>query len=158
MSGLKTTDIDRILMQYSLFKGTYPCDSVPITTKFEDQAFIINTGNSQSSGQHWVGLIIKQEKCWYFDSFGIELLSLDVLKRLKKAGVENYFSNSKQIQSVNSVSCGYYCIAFILSFVLGNKYEDFLAEFSNNLIKNEKTCHDLIKIYLNSTSQIFHDL
>lgn len=152
MSGLTTSNINQILNRFALYKGTYPCDSIPISSKSVDQAFVINTGNSQSSGQHWVGLIIKRNKCWYFDSFGNFIDNLDILQSLKRIGVKRYFSNSKQIQSVRSNNCGYFCIAFVLSFVFEEKYEDFLAKFSENFTENEELCHNLIKQYLTLSS------
>ena len=58
--------------------------------------------------------------------------------------MKRYFSNTKQIQSVHSNNCGYFCVAFVLSFVFEEKYEDFLAKFSENFIENEEICHNLI--------------
>lgn len=152
MKALSTNNIDDVLGQYALFKGTYPCDLVPILLNIEPQAFVVNTENSHSSGQHWIGLIIKQTNCWYFDSFGNELLNHDILRSLRKIGVKNYFFNCKQIQSVYSNSCGYFCMAFVLSFILGIKYEDFLSEFSENVDQNDRLCLSLIKRYLFASS------
>ena len=123
MESLSTNNINDILGQYVLFKGTYPCDLVPISLNIEPQAYIVNTENSLSSGRHWIGLIVKQRKCWYFDSFGNELTNLDILSSLRKMGVRKYFFNCKQIQSVYSNSCGYFCIAFVLSFISEIRYD-----------------------------------
>ena len=153
MEALTTNNIDDVLGQYVLFKGTYPCDLVPISLNNEPQAFVVNTENSNSSGQHWIALITKQTKCWYFDSFGNELLNQDILRSLRKIGVKNYFFNCKQIQAVYSDSCGYFCIAFVLSLILGINYEDFLSEFSENVDQNDRLCLSLIKRYLFVSSQ-----
>ena len=158
MEALTTNNIDDVLGQYAIFKGTYPCDLVPISSNIEPQAFVVNTENSHSSGQHWIALITKQTKCWYFDSFGNELLNQDILRSLRNIGVEKYFLNCKQIQPVHSNSCGYFCIAFVLSFILGIKYEDFLSEFSENVDQNDRLCLSLIKRYLFASTQITNDV
>ena len=154
MEPLSTNNIDDALCQYTLFKGTYPCDLVPISLNIEPQAYVVNTENSHSSGKHWIGLIIKQTQCWYFDSFGNELLNLDILSSLRKIGIKKYFWSCQQIQSVYSNSCGYFCIAFVLSFISGIKYEDFLSEFSENVDQNDLICLSLIKRYSSTASQI----
>ena len=158
MEALSTNNIDNVLGQYALFKGTYPCDLVPISLNIKPQAFVVNTENSRSPGEHWVGLIIKQTNCWYFDSLGNELQNQEVLHSLRKIGVKKYFFNHKQIQSVNSSSCGYFCIAFVLSFILGISYEDFLSEFSENVDQNDRICLRLIRKYLFASSQTTNNI
>ena len=151
VKALTTDDINSILHPYDMFKGAYPCDLVPLSSDNEcSQAFIVNTGKSHTDGQHWTGLIIQQKQCWFFDSFGDEILSMDLLRSLQKIGIRKYMYNSKQIQSYNTVSCGHFCIAFILAHISKEKFHNFLQEFSVNTNANENICLRLIDVYLST--------
>ena len=70
VGGLSTRDIDDMLKGVKIFKGTYPSDFIPLTSTKHTQAYIINTDRDSSPGSHWVGLIISNDNCYYFDSFG----------------------------------------------------------------------------------------
>ena len=95
---LTSEDIDSALKPYSIFKGAFPSDSISMFCLSEKQAFIINTAKSGKPGEHWVGLILDGPICNYFDSFGLEILNLDVLNTLKYSGITKYVFNSNQIQ------------------------------------------------------------
>ena len=49
-----------------------------------------------------------------------------------------------QIQSFNSVTCGYFCIHFIYVLSLGLDLEFFLNEYSNNFMKNDEFVVDFV--------------
>ena len=140
IGGLSTSDINRMLRGVDIFKGTFPSDSIILRSKSQTQAFVINTDRQSSPGSHWVGLIVSDGKCSYFDSFGCENLNLDILNALKNVGIKRYNFNSKQIQSIFSDKCGFYCVAFILSFCHGISYRKFIDIFSDDLEKNDDIC------------------
>jgi hypothetical protein len=142
---LTSEDIDSALKPYSIFKGAFPSDSISMFCLSEKQAFIINTAKSGKPGEHWVGLILDGPICNYFDSFGLEILNLDVLNTLKYSGITKYVFNSNQIQPSYSENCGYYCIAFCLSYFNGITYPDFLSFFSNNVEFNNEICYTYLK-------------
>ena len=129
-----------MLRGVKIFKGAFSSDSVILRSKSQTQAFVINTDRQGSPGSHWVGLIVSDGKCCYFDSFGCENLNLDILNALKNVGIKRYNFNSKQIQSVYSDKCGFYCVAFILSFCYGISYRKFIDIFSDDLAKNDEIC------------------
>ena len=140
VGGLSTRDIDDMLKGVKIFKGTYPSDFIPLTSTKHSQAYIINTDRDSSPGSHWVGLIISNDNCYYFDSFGFENLNLDILSSLKNVGLKYYHFNSQQIQPFYSDKCGFYCVSFILSFVYGMTYSKFIEIFSIDLEKNDQIC------------------
>lgn len=144
LSGLSTSDINNILGGVKIFKGTYASDLVPLISKDKRQAFIINTSRADSPGSHWVGLAVSGGKCRYFDSFGRENLNLDILNVCQKAGIQRYQFSTKQIQPAYSDKCGFYCIAFVLSFIRGMSYRSFLNIFSDELEKNDNICLQFI--------------
>ena len=122
---LSTTNINTVLNKFSAFKGTFPSDTLTISRNNNTQAFVINTANSNSPGEHWTALILDNKKYFFFDSFGLEILNLDILKQIKNHDISTYKYNSKQIQPVNSNNCGYYCIAFIVSYMYNHTLEFF---------------------------------
>jgi len=140
IGGLSTSDINHMLRGVKIFKGAFSSDSVILRSKSQTQAFVINTDRQTSPGSHWVGLIVSNGKCCFFDSFGCENLNLDILNTLKDVGIKRYNFNSKQIQSVYSDKCGFYCVAFILSFCYGISYRKFIDIFSDDLAKNDEIC------------------
>ena len=146
---LSTSDINSMLRHINMFAGTYPSDIVPVIRKKYPQAFVINTAPEMFSGDHWTALILSDDRCFYFDSLGYPIQNISLLKSLKRAGVKDYKYNSRQIQSVLSNSCGYYCAAFILSFVHGVSYSSFISNFVTELKENDDICFRFIKKTLN---------
>ena len=140
MDGLSESDINNMLREVKIFRGTYPSNLLPLRSKGKTQAFVINTDRDHLPGSHWVGLILSGGKCHYFDSFGRENLNLDILNALKDVGIKRYHFNSKQIQPVYSDKCGFYCMAFILSYCHGISYRKFIDIFSDDLEKNDDIC------------------
>ena len=147
--ALSTNDINTMLRHITMFAGTFPSDIVPIQQRKYPQAFVINTAPNRTSGEHWTALILTDSKCLYFDSLGCQIQNVSLLKSLKKVGVRYYKYNSCQIQSVLSSSCGYYCIAFVMSFVSNSSYSNFMSKFVTDLKQNDDICYKFIKTILN---------
>ena len=151
VDGLSESDINNMLREVKIFRGTYPSNLLPLRSKGKTQAFVINTDRDHLPGSHWVGLILSGGKCRYFDSFGRENLNLDILTALKTVGIKSYIYNSRQIQPAVSNKCGFYCIAFVLSFIHGMSYHSFLKLFSNDLEKNDEICLQFINKFICNT-------
>ena len=151
---LSNHEIDRILHSLPFFKGTFSSDTIPtIPIQINSpQAFIINTARQNRPGEHWVGFIInEQRKCFFFDSFGNQILNLDILYSLKRMGIDSYIYNTKEIQSIFSNSCGYFCIAFVLAWKQKIPNNIFLSLFSEyNQESNDILCYEFIKQAINS--------
>ena len=145
---LSTLDINSALKRFTVFKGSFPADRVPILKVKKTQAFIINTAKNEKEGEHWTALIVEGNKCSFFDSFGYQLLNPKVLKSLKNIDIIQYQYSNASIQPIFSNNCGYYCIAFILSYLKGFTYSDFLNLFSNNVIENNNICYKFIQMYI----------
>ena len=126
---LTTTNLNLMLKNYEIFMGTFPSDQIQIQKSGYPQAFIVNTEPSTSAGEHWTALIVSDNDCLFFDSLGDEMKNIDLLERLKSLGVAQYKYNSCKIQSIFSNNCGYYCVAFILSFIRGFSYASFMNNF-----------------------------
>ena len=145
---LSTINLNTMLKNYEIFMGTFPSDQVSIKKSNNPQAFIVNTAPSASAGEHWTALIVSNKKCLFFDPLGDEMQNVYLLKMLKSVGITKYEYNSRQIQSIFSNNCGYYCIAFILSFIGGFSYPSFLNKFVSDLEQNDHLCNLFIKKHL----------
>ena len=146
---LSNHEIDMILKTVPFFKGTFSADTLPSIPRSckSLNAFIVNTASQSMRGEHWVGLVINERReCYYFDSFGEQLTNLPILYSLKKMGIGTYKYNTKEIQSIFSNSCGYFCMAFVLAWKLKIPYDVFIEQFSEKKQENnEYVCYEFIK-------------
>ena len=46
----------------------------------KNSGIIINTGDSGTIGEHWVAIKMTKHSCFYFDSFGLEILDENIKK------------------------------------------------------------------------------
>ena len=130
---LTTTNLNLMLKNYEIVMGTFPSDQIQIQKSGYPQAFIVNTEPSTSVGEHWTALFVSDKKCLFFYPLGCEILNIFLLETLKGVGITKYKYNSCQIQSTFSNNCGYYCVAFILSFIRGFSYSSFIHNFVSEL-------------------------
>lgn len=115
---------------------------------FKTGYYIINLDDSDKSGSHWVCLIIEENKCLYWDSFGC-LPSLDVIQFMKKSRTKYMYSN-RIVQHLESTNCGLFALGVII-YVLKTKgdlydaVDQYTDLFSMEPIKNDKIILDLFK-------------
>ena len=81
---MQSSEIKKKLMKDKTFIGCYPFDKLPALPEKLPAKLIINTGASSTEGEHWVALLLKPKSCFYFDSFGVPILNLEIHKFLKK--------------------------------------------------------------------------
>ena len=123
--------------------GIYSKDQIP--KELSNGGYIINlqdlydkeTGE-KNEGTHWTGLyVFKNNQAIYFDSFGFPPPNI-IVQLLKKQNIKCQI-NLKEIQNINSSTCGKYVIAFLIYV---SKYslniEPFITQFSDDPEKNNK--------------------
>ena len=127
-----------------------PCDIFKSQSNLTtDKSFIINLQVSNLPGSHFVSVLIKADKIYYFDSLAFPLLNSYVVTKLKTLKKPIYYC-TKAIQGANSVFCGLYCICFLIICQKRNKsFEKFLEMFwydsSDCYLRNEVMCREIIK-------------
>ena len=94
----------------------YPRDSKILS----DKGFV-NIDDGRLGGTHWVCFIIKDNKSYYFDSFGGNPDKF-LLKQLPKPIIYHNF----KIQNINSQLCGSYCLYFFYLMEQMNYYDAIL--------------------------------
>ena len=59
------------------FNGSYSRNNLP---KIKDGGYLVNLGDYESIGTHWIALYVNAENVTYFDSFGVEHISKEIRK------------------------------------------------------------------------------
>ena len=117
-----SSEINEHMKDEEEFIGCFPYDKLPqIKDKKKNFSLIINTGDSQSLGEHWLALKVNNQKCFYFDSFGLPIIN-DMIKAFLRK-YEKCFYSKVCVQDINSKVCGNLCIMFIKTV---NNYCDYV--------------------------------
>jgi|688.fasta_scaffold17848_7 hypothetical protein len=122
---------------HKIFKAVLPRDKLPNKVKYPS-AYIINTQGSSHPGEHWLAIYYdKNGNCDFFDSFGLNPAIYGFIDFLNKT-CKKWNYNNKQIQSLMSEFCGYYCTYFILLRSRNIPMECILNFFDNkDFFKND---------------------
>ena len=137
-------EIDEILKKFRIkYNGIYSKNELP--NKLLDGFYIINLQSSKDGhGTHWTSLYkINDGLSYYFDAFGFPAPQ-EVIDKL-----HYYDYNHKDIQNIDSSSCGYYAIGFI-KFMNSHpnnskkSFETFISLFSPDTSKNEQILYDIL--------------
>ena len=94
----------------------YPRDS----KIYSDKGFV-NIDNGSQNGTHWTCFIVKDEKSYYFDSFGGQPDKF-LLKQLPKPIIYHNY----KIRDINSKLCGSYFLYFFYLIERLNYYDTIL--------------------------------
>ena len=91
----------------------------------KNECFILNLDHSSNTGTHWTCVFIKAGMCYYFDSFGFPPPK-EVAEYLNKYDKRYY--NSFEIQKINQVICGHFCIYVLIKLDSGNNFYEIIDE------------------------------
>lgn len=139
---MNTYQINDYLRNIKNFAGTFPCNFIPMPTKFPAYYVVnlsrFNPDGGIGQGTHWVAIGIDAKKRGtYFDSMGIPPLQPDILNFLSKT-CKRFKHNTQTLQSSGSYVCGVYCIDFICSQSQGMGLREYLKHFSMDLAGNDR--------------------
>ena len=138
-------NINYILGHVAEFLGCFYTDILPSFPKKFPQSFIMNTEESSKHGKHWVAVVLLEDECLYFDSFGVGVVESELRKYL--------FSRYKRvshsricIQDLESTKCGAFCVDFLLNVKNRADYTNFINGFSSlNLKYNDDILREHFK-------------
>ena len=123
--------------------GVYSRNNLP---NLKNGAYVINLDHNKNTGTHWFVIFINEDEVIYFDSFGVEYIPKEIMKRIEHGslGNKNIKTTIFRIQDNNSIMCGYFCILFIEYMLQDETLTDFTNLFSPwNFEKND----EIIKRY-----------
>ena len=140
-----STKIEKLLKNDKSFMGCYPKDKLPKRfPKVLPKTIVINTGLSSTHGDHWVALRLMKTCCFYFDSFGVEIVDQEILSFIRRK-YQKYTFNIKCIQYYDSEKCGKFCIAFIKMVKNKIDFKSFVDNFDfHNLKNNDKQIEKIL--------------
>ena len=148
---LTNYDIEEICRELKLpIVGVYSKDQLP--AKNYIGSYYVNMEDSdEGNGSHWVYMLITDKgKALYYDSFGV----------YPPEDINNFLSifkpfmrSNRQIQNIESISCGKYCI--MCDYYVNDKlkkgmsltdaFGDFLSVWSDDTTKNDKILNEMMK-------------
>jgi len=112
----------------------------------DNTGIIVNLNDLGQKGSHWISVIRKNNKCLYYDPFGVIHMPKQVEKcLLNSVGEDNIFISDGQNQHLVSYKCGYFCLFVCKSILVDDKsFERTLKEFRDiPSEKNEDRSDDL---------------
>ncbi len=113
-------------LNISNFKGVFMRDELKGSIS-KNECLILNMDDSKGDGTHWTSLYSKNNKCYYFDSYGFDP-PIEVQNYCR--GKENY-SNSFKIQTPDEVICGHYSLYMLYKLNKDVPFYDILSELYN---------------------------
>jgi hypothetical protein len=126
-------------------KGVYTKDRLPKDKT--NGSYYINMDNNDGEGSHWMLAKIDGDNSLYFDSFAVGMPN-EVKEFLKD--YKPILTSNKQIQSLRSQTCGWFCI--ICDYYMTNengkwdkKFENFIDIWSDEPMENNIILRKLFK-------------
>ena len=119
---LKNDNMNESQLQRVYNYSIYPRDS----KIYSDKRFV-NIDNGSQGGTHWTCFYIKDNKSFYFDSFGGQPDKF-LLNQLPKPIIYHNY----KIQDINSKLCGSYCLYFFYLIERMNYYDAILKMYFND--------------------------
>ena len=155
IEGLRVSDFESFFKKiphvFNLFSGVVAIDEIPkrLPTK---HFVIVNLSEKHLPGSHWTVILRSSPNVLeVFNSLGQKDLNYFLPHFNFKRRYQIDF-NKKDVQSIDSKYCGYFCIYFIVFRVLNYdmNFQDVLEDifYSNDLNKNDeivsKFCNNLL--------------
>ena len=145
MKELNDKEIMILADKYNIkINGVFTKDKVPDV--LSDGWYILNLDDYKGGGTHWTCFHIGKDNKLYFDSFGF-IAPEDLDKMLKP-----YTYNKKEIQDINSSSCGWFCLQCIIYCLndthdIKTTFNNFIKNYGDNTMMNE---HKLTMFFRNN--------
>jgi len=90
-----------------------------------------------------VAMRMTKDNCFYFDSFGLEIINENI-KNFAKIYKKVIYSE-RCIQNIQSKKCGEFCVAFVNIVNCVTSYTNFINSFSENRYINDIIVDKLMK-------------
>jgi len=145
MAGLTNKYVEQMGKKYAkTFVGVFPCNTHPVVDESEQFSLIFNESKHDEEGTHFVAIFANKQHLYYFDSLGLKLENVYIKLFCNSQG-RRLVENRQQIQSYDSLFCGYFCICFIMYMEATMNFSDFCSHFCKfNLKQNDSIVTDFI--------------
>ena len=145
---MNTLDIDRLMSNTAGYRGTFSCDTLPSPLSSGDgrqRLMIVNTNPSDEPGEHWVALYVDStgRRGEYFDSFGQRPATI-FADYMNNSCSDYWTYNKRQLQSIVSRVCGYYCVYFCMLRSVGIDMFKIVNSFTSDTGFNDVLVHGFL--------------
>ena len=123
---MKKHNLKNDTMNESELRRVYNYPIYPRDSKIYSERGFVNIDNGSMGGFHWICFIVKDNKSFYFDSFGGQPDKF-LLNQLPKPIIYHNY----KIQDINSRLCGSYCLYFFYLIDRMNYYDTILKMYFN---------------------------
>jgi len=147
MSGLTNKYVEDFGMKHcDNFLGVFPCNIYPDVKKLNFFSIIFNESKHDEDGTHFVCVYSDKNFFYYFDSLGLKLENIYILNFINKnLNGKKMIENKTQIQSYDSIFCGYFCLSFIIYMSSKMNIKKYYKFFSTENLKiNDKIVVELL--------------
>ena len=155
---LSNFDIEEIATHFNIQIVIVMKDELKKIHPSSYQNYIINLQSSdKGNGTHWMALKIKNKQCVYFDSYGY-LPPEEIITFCKRIKGSHLSYNTKQIQDLSAITCGFFSIAFLIflhidsSLPLYKRSSNFSNLFDINTKDNNGKLQRLFRLLPNEFS------
>ena len=122
--NLKNDTMNESQLQRVYYYPIYLRDS-----KIYSNKGFVNIDNGSQGGSHWTCFLVKDNKSYYFDSFG-GTPDKFLLNQLPKPIIYHNY----KIQNINSQLCGSYCLYFFYLIEKMNYYDVILKIYFESIL------------------------
>ena len=135
--------IEQKLKKLPNFIGVFARNTLPLDIE-PPFALICNTDLIQEPGTHWIAIYCDENGLGdYFDSYGLPPLYPEFEHFMLHNCPNGYMHNRITLQCLDCITCGEYCIAYVIMRLHKESYADFISLFTSNPNIND----ELIKLY-----------
>lgn len=136
---MSSTQIDHVFARNPHYAGCVSKDELSTAAQLGERFTVVNMQDSdKGQGTHWVLLYnCRPREVIYFDSMG-EVPPKSVARIMKQTKKKTFIS-PYQLQSMGSVTCGYFCVVMAQALEGGGDYHHLLHTFDlNSTAANER--------------------
>ena len=132
MKPLSNIEIEKMLKGVSNFRGVFSKDMLPKEINKSESTVVNLQDFFAGPGTHWVAIFNAADSndVEYFDSFG--LVPANEIVAYMKTSRKNLIFNDSQIQNMDSIMCGWFCVYFIKERYNGKTPQEILMDFHDN--------------------------
>jgi len=140
---MNTKEIERFLdadpVCRRAFQGVFSADTLPP----QPRLLVCNTDESTKPGQHWIAIHVDTYgRGEYFDSFG--QAPNEHFEAYMNRHCRNWTFNRKQLQSIISSFCGYYCCMFCVLRCRRMDMTRMVKMFTTDTAFNDSIVHSFV--------------
>ena len=125
---MKKYNLKNNTMNESQLQRVYNYPIYPRDSKIYSDRGFVNIDDGRMGGSHWTCFIVKDNKSYYFDSFGGQPDKFLLKQSPKPIIYHNY-----KIQDINFNLCGSYCLYFFYLIERMNYYDAILKMYFESI-------------------------